>query len=254
MFKSIPQLNIIIKKQVKPNVLGLHHCGINKCVVLFLFCCRQPKAAFRAPEEVCSASLITCGAASGAEHRCAQRNAAPHWSRAELQPGQSRSAEQSRCWSAALTGGQNWNCVVEPTSSLLWDMYLKDSPHPFSAQDIGKIISQYCCNFKYRRHLVTQFQFVLYVCVCLTCWAFLKALSNAILFHTFNPDRLYPRVIFHLSALNSFAIWRVDRLKGRLTRSCTPCQSSTTSSHTAQSASAKVAGHTDTDLDFYQML
>lgn len=107
MFKSIPQLNIIIKKQVKPNVLGLHHCGINKCVVLFLFCCRQPKAAFRAPEEVCSASLITCGAASGAERRCAQRNAAPHWSGAELQPGQSRSAEQSRCWSAALTGGQN---------------------------------------------------------------------------------------------------------------------------------------------------
>lgn len=116
MFKTIPQLNVIIKNQVKPNVLGLHHCGINKCVVfvfniryklpatvLFLLCCRQPKAAFRAPEEVCSASLITCGAASGAERSCAQRDAAPHWSGAELQPP----AEQSRCWSAALTGGQN---------------------------------------------------------------------------------------------------------------------------------------------------
>lgn len=62
------------------------------------------------------------------------------------------------------------------------------------------------------------------------------------------PSRLNPEMICQLSALSSSAIWTTDPQKGRLTRSFTPCQLSTPSSHTALRASQMV---TFTTILFY---
>lgn len=67
-------------------------------------CCHQSKVAFRASKEGCTTPLVTLGAATGAELSCAQRDTAPLWWGAELQPGKFQSTEQPCCCSTALTG------------------------------------------------------------------------------------------------------------------------------------------------------